>query len=205
MAFSAGAEGTAGSEQHGHRRCWRAVELYERAIERARRGGIHRIARPGAVENHRPKGPVSVEGDAHKKPRSPLCAQTGGTIQQRVSLLGNIIWFVFGGLISAIGYWISGVALCITIVGIPFGLQAFKLGFAVLAPFGKDLSQTPEANSPLRIIFNILWLVLFGWELALNHLFWAAVLAITIVGLPFAVQHIKLIPLALFPFGRNLR
>lgn len=122
-----------------------------------------------------------------------------------MSLLGNIIWLVFGGFIAALGYIIGGLGLCLTIIGIPFGVQSVKLGFASLAPFGKELVSTPDADDTLHIIFNIIWLVVFGWEIALVHLTSAAILAITIIGLPFAVQHLKLIPLALFPFGRNLR
>jgi len=122
-----------------------------------------------------------------------------------MSLLGNLVWLIFGGLLAGLGYIIGGVLLCLTIVGIPFGLQSIKLGMATFTPFGKEVVEGEQANSPLRVIFNLIWLVLFGWEIALNHLLWAVVLAITIIGLPFAKQHIKLIPVALFPFGRDLR
>ena len=121
-----------------------------------------------------------------------------------MSLLGNIVWFIFGGIWAAIGYVLGGIALCITVIGIPFGLMSFRLAGAVLAPFGKEIVELPEANTPLRVLFNVLWLVLFGWEIALTHLFFALLLAVTIIGIPFAVQHIKLIPLSLFPFGRTL-
>jgi uncharacterized membrane protein YccF (DUF307 family) len=122
-----------------------------------------------------------------------------------MSLLGNLIWLIFGGLLAGLGYLIGGVLLCLTIVGIPFGLQSIKLGIATFAPFGKEVVEGEHANSPLRVLFNLIWLVLFGWEIALNHLLWAVLLAITIIGLPFAKQHIKLIPVALLPFGRDLR
>ncbi len=122
-----------------------------------------------------------------------------------MSLLGNIIWLVFGGFFAAAGYIIGGLGICLTIIGIPFGIQSIKVGFASLTPFGKELVATPNANDTLHIIFNIIWLVLFGWEIAMIHLSSAAILAITIVGLPFAAQHIKLIPLALLPFGRDLQ
>ena len=121
-----------------------------------------------------------------------------------MTLLGNLIWLIFGGFIAAIGYWISGLLLCLTIVGIPFGLMNFKIGFATLAPFGKEVIERPAANSPLRVIFNLIWIFTVGWGMALNHLIWACVLAVTIIGIPFAKQHIKLIPLALLPFGREL-
>lgn len=122
-----------------------------------------------------------------------------------MSALGNLIWLIFGGLIAALGYIIAGLLLCLTIVGIPFGMQSVKIGVAALTPFGKEVVETNNANSTLRVIFNIVWLVLFGWEIALAHLISAVVLFITIIGIPFAKQHIKLIPLALFPFGRELR
>lgn len=122
-----------------------------------------------------------------------------------MSLLGNLIWLIFGGLLSGLAWIIAGLGLCLTIVGIPFGVQAMKIGAATLTPFGKEVRELPDANSALRIVFNLAWLVLFGWELAIAHFLWACILAITIVGLPFAKQHIKLIPLSLLPFGRTLR
>ena len=122
-----------------------------------------------------------------------------------MSFLGNLIWLIFGGFFVAVGYILGGLALCITIIGIPFGIQSIKLGVASLTPFGKELETSASAGGCLYVVFNILWLVLFGWEIAIVHLTSAAILAITIVGIPFALQHIKLIPLSLFPFGMNLR
>ncbi len=122
-----------------------------------------------------------------------------------MSVLGNIIWLIFGGFIAGLGYILGGLLLMLTIVGIPFGLQSIKLGLATMAPFGKEIVESEDANRPLNLIFNVIWLVLFGWEIALAHLTSALVLAVTIVGIPFAWQHIKLIPLALMPFGRDLR
>jgi uncharacterized membrane protein YccF (DUF307 family) len=121
-----------------------------------------------------------------------------------MSLLGNIIWLVFGGLLIGLGYIVGGAVLCLTIIGIPFGVQGIKIGIAALTPFGKEIREVPHANDTLRVIFNVIWLVLFGWGIALSHLVLALVLGITIIGLPFAKQHIKLVPLALFPFGRYL-
>jgi len=120
-----------------------------------------------------------------------------------MSLLGNIVWLVFGGFLAGLGYIIGGIALCITIVGIPFGVQAMKIGVATFAPFGKEVNEREDANNITNTIFNMLWLILFGWEIALAHFIHGLILAVTIVGLPFAKQHFKLIPLALFPFGRG--
>jgi len=76
---------------------------------------------------------------------------------------------------------------------------------ATLAPFGKRIVEAPDANGPLQIVLNVVWLILFGWEIALAHLVSAGVLAITIIGIPFALQHLKLVPIALFPLGRSLQ
>ncbi|HSF15671.1 MAG TPA: YccF domain-containing protein [Vicinamibacteria bacterium] len=122
-----------------------------------------------------------------------------------MSLLGNILWLVFGGLIAGVGYILGGLVVCLTIVGIPFGIQAMKIGVATFAPFGKNVVESTDANSPLRIVLNVVWLLIIGWEIALAHAVSALVLAITIIGIPFALQHLKLIPLALLPFGRDLR
>jgi uncharacterized membrane protein YccF (DUF307 family) len=120
-----------------------------------------------------------------------------------MSLLGNIIWLVFGGLLSGIGYIMGGFAICLTIIGIPFGIKAIEIGIATLTPFGREVVEKPNADSLLTMIFNVIWIVFFGWEIALNHLVWGVILAITIVGLPFARQHFKLMILALLPFGRD--
>lgn len=120
-----------------------------------------------------------------------------------MSFLGNVVWVIFGGLLVAVLYILFGALLCLTIVGIPFGMQAMRLGAATLAPFGKQV-MSRRRQSSLGIVFDFIWLILFGWEIALVHLIMALFLAITIVGLPFAKQHIKLIPVALFPFNQEL-
>lgn len=121
-----------------------------------------------------------------------------------MTLIGNLIWLIFGGFLSGLGYILFGALFCLTIVGIPFGLANIKLGFATFAPFGKDLVTDADEGGCIQTILNLLWLLFFGWEIALLHLIHAIVLAITIIGIPFAMQHIKLIPVALFPFGRRL-
>ncbi|TVQ06224.1 MAG: YccF domain-containing protein [Leptolyngbya sp. DLM2.Bin27] len=120
-----------------------------------------------------------------------------------MSLLGNIIWLIFGGFLTGLGYIVGGLLLCLTIIGIPFGVQAIKLGAATMTPFGRKLVDGGDPNSTLTIVLNVVWLFLFGWEIALAHLFHAVLLAITIIGLPFAKQHIKLLPMALLPFGKS--
>ena len=121
-----------------------------------------------------------------------------------MTLLGNLIWLVFGGFTAAVGTILGGLALCLTIVGIPFGLQTIKIGLAMFLPFGKEVVVDPGADSTLNTILNVVWIVLWGWALALNHLVFAALLALTIVGIPFAKQHLKLMWVSLLPFGRRL-
>ncbi len=122
-----------------------------------------------------------------------------------MSLLGNIIWLIFGGFLSGLGYIVGGLSICATIVGIPFGIQTIKIGIATMTPFGKENVVTSEASNLVNTTLNVIWVILFGWEIALSHLLHGLLLAITIIGLPFAQQHFKLIPVALFPFGRSLQ
>jgi len=122
-----------------------------------------------------------------------------------MSFLGNLIWLIFGGFVAGMGYILGGLVTCLTIIGIPFGLQTIKLGIATLTPFGLEITARENSGGFLEGLFNLLWAVFFGWEIALAHLGHGLLLAITIVGLPFARQHFKLIPLALFPFGKDLR
>lgn len=122
-----------------------------------------------------------------------------------MTFLANVIWLIFGGLIVGLGYIIGGLALCLTIIGIPFGLQAIRLGKATLTPFGKEVVESEHSGRRLRVVFDLIWLVLFGWEIAVAHLLSAVVLGITIIGIPFGKQHLKLAPVALLPFSRDLR
>lgn len=121
-----------------------------------------------------------------------------------MSLLGNIIWLIFGGLLSGLSYMLGGAIMCITLIGIPFGLQSIKLGLATLAPFGKECVPHENSASLIRLFFSVLWLILFGWWIALMHIVFGFLLAITIIGIPFAKQHFKLIPISLMPFSYNL-
>lgn len=118
-----------------------------------------------------------------------------------MSILLNVLWFIFGGFLITFAYVIGGVILCITIIGIPFGIQCFKLSILGLAPFGRDVRETEPPGGCVSVVMNVIWIILPGLELALLHLFLAACFAITIIGLPFAAQHLKLTRLAILPFG----
>jgi uncharacterized membrane protein YccF (DUF307 family) len=115
--------------------------------------------------------------------------------------LGNIIWFIFGGLIASLLWFLLGLLLAITLIGIPLAKQFFKLSRLFLSPFGKEI----ETNLDKYPIANIIWAVLFGWEIALSYLFFAAITAITVIGIPFSLQWVKLTQLALFPFGAKIK
>ena len=122
-----------------------------------------------------------------------------------MSLIGNIIWLIFGGLLIALYYCIGGILLCLTIIGIPFGIQCFKMSQLALFPFGKEVTEQKQPTGILSMIMNIIWLLFCGLEIALTHLFFAVIFAITIIGIPFAKQHIKLIALAMSPFGKEIK
>lgn len=118
--------------------------------------------------------------------------------------LGNIIWIIMGGFITAMMYWLAGLLLCITIIGIPFGVQLFKIGNMALCPFGHDLVPKANANGCLNIIFNVLWICLGWWEIALTHLVFGLILCCTIVGIPLGLQHFKLAIGSISPFGKEV-
>jgi uncharacterized membrane protein YccF (DUF307 family) len=118
--------------------------------------------------------------------------------------IGNILWLILAGVWLAIGYAVAGLVLCITIIGIPFGIQAFKLAGFVLWPFGRTVVPASDAGGVLEVIFNIIWLVIAGWELFVTSLVAGVLLCITIIGIPFGIQAFKLAVLSLWPFGREI-
>lgn len=118
-----------------------------------------------------------------------------------MSILGNIVWFIFGGVFSGLGWYLVGLLWCCTIVGIPMGMQCFKFGTLSFFPFGKEIKYGGGAGS---FLLNILWLVFGGIELALNHVIFGLILCCTIIGIPFGMQHFKLAKLAVLPFGAEI-
>ncbi|MCK5683471.1 YccF domain-containing protein [bacterium] len=122
-----------------------------------------------------------------------------------MSLLGNILWIIFGGgIVLFIEYIAAGITFCCTIIGIPFGIQCIKLGFLAILPFGKEIRNTNPEPSTILTIMNILWICTGGIVIALTHLFFAFLCAITIIGIPFAQQHMKLFNLSFSPFGKEI-
>jgi uncharacterized membrane protein YccF (DUF307 family) len=121
-----------------------------------------------------------------------------------MNFLGNLIWLIFGGLVIAIEYFIGSILLMITIVGIPFGIQTLKMGALALWPFGRDTRVHDRASGCLYILMNIIWLLCGGLWIAITHALFGLLLCITIIGIPFGLQHFKLTAIALNPFGRDI-
>jgi uncharacterized membrane protein YccF (DUF307 family) len=118
--------------------------------------------------------------------------------------MGNLLWLLFGGLFSAISYIVGGFALCLTIVGIPFGLQCFKIASFVLWPFGREAVSTASGGRCLTTLLNILWILFGSIWIALNHIIFGLLLFITLIGISFARQHFKLVEISLMPFGKRI-
>jgi len=121
-----------------------------------------------------------------------------------MNFIGNLIWLIFGGIIIAIEYFIGSIILMITIVGIPFGIQTLKMASLALWPFGRDTRVDTRASGCLYILMNVLWLLTGGLCIAITHLLFGVLLCITIIGIPFGLQHFKLTAIALSPFGRDI-
>jgi uncharacterized membrane protein YccF (DUF307 family) len=115
--------------------------------------------------------------------------------------LGNVIWFIFGGFFGGLSWLLAGIIWCVTIVGIPIGLQCFKLAGLSFWPFGK---QVVYSTSSMSFLVNILWLIFSGFWLAVGHFISGCLLCITIIGIPFGMQSFKLAKLALMPFGTQV-
>lgn len=121
-----------------------------------------------------------------------------------MKFLGNILWFLLGGFIVSIYYFIVGLLFCITIIGIPFGLQLIKLAGFALWPFGHDIESDTNDGGCLSILMNVIWILVGGIEIAMLHLTFGVVLCVTIIGIPFGIQHFKMALLALIPFGKRI-
>lgn len=121
-----------------------------------------------------------------------------------MKFIGNIIWLICGGLVTAVEYLISSLMLMVTIIGIPFGLQTLKLGVLALWPFGSEVRETDDSGGCLYVLMNIIWIFIGGFWICLTHLFFGILLCITIIGIPFGKQHFKLSVLALTPFGKEI-
>lgn len=120
-----------------------------------------------------------------------------------MKVIGNIIWIIFGGLETALVYFTGGVLLSLTIIGIPFGVQLFKIGAYSFLPFGY-IHQYKPSSGCLSLVMNLIWIVTFGIIIALMHFTCGLFLCLTIIGIPFGLQHFKLMALAFAPFGAEI-
>lgn len=119
-------------------------------------------------------------------------------------LILNVLWFLVAGLPLFLGYFAAGVVLCLTIIGLPFGVQAFKLALFAAWPFGRVVVSIPGDGGATSALANILWLVIAGFWLAVGHLLAGLILCLTIIGIPFGIACMKLAGLALTPFGKSV-
>ena len=121
-----------------------------------------------------------------------------------MKILGNIVWLLLGGFATALEYFVASIALMVTIIGIPFGLQTLKIGVLELWPFGSEVVRKDGAPNILTTIMNIIWFFVGGFWIMVTHLLFGVLLYITIIGIPWGNQHFKLAGLALTPFGRTI-
>lgn len=122
-----------------------------------------------------------------------------------MNALGNIAWLLLGGILVAIFYFLGGLLLCITIIGIPFGVQLFKLGRYALWPFGYEIVNGPGEPGCLSTVMNLIWILFGWWEVAVIHLFFGLVFCITIIGIPLGLLHFRMAIGSIFPFGKVIR
>ena len=117
--------------------------------------------------------------------------------------IGNLIWFVLCGVWLGLSYLIAGMIACITIIGIPFGIQAFKLAGYVMWPFGRTLQES-VGNRFSKGVMNVIWIIVGGIWLAIEHVLFGAILCLTIIGIPFGIKNFSMAKLALFPFDYSV-
>jgi uncharacterized membrane protein YccF (DUF307 family) len=120
-----------------------------------------------------------------------------------VTTILNVLWLIFGGWISGLLWAVAGCILAITVIGLPWTPAAFRMASFSFWPFGRHIVDKPTGQE-LSLILNIVWLVFAGWWLALHHLILAVMLAVTIIGIPFALQHLKLAVISLAPVGKDV-
>ena len=121
-----------------------------------------------------------------------------------MKFIGNILWMVLGGFIISLIYVLVGIIFCISIIGIPFGVQLFKMAGFALWPFGREVMSDSNDGGCLSIIMNVIWILFGGIEIALLHVSLGIIFCITIIGIPFGMQHFKMSLLALVPFGKEI-
>ncbi len=122
----------------------------------------------------------------------------------RMTLILNLVWFIFGGFFLALGYFLFGILACILIVTIPAGVASFRMASFALWPFGRSVVQPVQGPGGLSTLTNVVWFIIAGLWLAIGHITTAAVQAVTIIGIPLAIANLKMIPVTCFPFGKQI-
>jgi uncharacterized membrane protein YccF (DUF307 family) len=164
------------------------------------------LERRARVWDKRPSGAQVETRDPSPGGRRREAGARASNQEGLMSLIGNILWIVLGGgIVLFLEYLIAGLLLCLTIIGIPFGVQAIKLAGLALVPFGREVVRTPNPPGCLSVVMNVLWILVGGIWISITHVVFALLCAITIIGIPFAKQHMKLAALALTPFGATVR
>lgn len=118
--------------------------------------------------------------------------------------VGNIVWLILGGILIAFLYYIVALLMCLTIIGIPFGIQLFKLGTYAMWPFGHQMVDRPNEPGCVSIVMNLIWILTGWWEIALLHVLCGLLFCITIVGIPLGMQHFRMALASIFPFGKEI-
>ena len=121
-----------------------------------------------------------------------------------MKFIGNILWLLLGGVLISFYYAVVGLLFCLTIIGIPFGLQLFKMAGLALWPFGHEIVAGPNDTGCLAVVMNIIWIIFGGIEIALLHLGFGIACCLTIIGIPFGLQHFKMMLLSFVPFGKQI-
>lgn len=119
--------------------------------------------------------------------------------------LGNILWFILGGFLISLVYFVVGLLYCVTIIGIPFGYQLWKFGVFSLWPFGTEVVDGKNAGGCTSVFMNVLWILIGWWEIALVHLVFGLFFCVTIIGIPFGLKHFKMVGLSIMPFGKTFK
>lgn len=123
-------------------------------------------------------------------------------VERLLSLILNVLWFILGGFLSGLAWLLAGVILAITIIGLPWAPAAFRIAGFSFWPFGRTIVDRDTGAT--SVVLNVLWFILAGWWLALGHIVLAVGLAVTIIGIPFAIQHVKLAIISLAPVGKDV-
>ena len=151
------------------------------------------------------KTPFWAGGNGVRSFEEDFVSLRGRNVICDMNAVGNIFWLLLGGIVIALMYYLVGLLMCVTIIGIPFGVQLFKLGTYALWPFGHELVDGPNEPGCVSVVMNLIWILAGWWEIALMHLAFGLLFCVTIVGIPFGIRHFRMAIASIFPFGKEIR